>query len=289
MPNINIDISISKKESLKTVCKYAINKLYIPFDLFYLGELKPEDITRIHNSTDIKVYLSLPRILRANDDEYLLSLKTFLKNGKADGILVRNLEEIGYLESIEDDLNNEYISLNSRKQDYTPLCIDTDYTLYNWNKSALEFVRRYSVCNTVPMELSIHEAAEIGTDNMVYPIYGYAPLMISKNCIKKTCGDCTGQNNISYNYCLKDRKNKAFPVTVNCIHCYNEIYNSLPTSLHKYIYDLIKYNYTEFRLDFTFESNSDIDKLLTYYITDSRSGAFPCSEYTNAHIQKGAI
>ena len=280
---------IMKAEQLSSLLKYNLEKIYIPFDLFFWGLLNVDDIDRIHKKK-ISVYIVMPRIIRKRDNDYLETFKNFLMQGKADGVLIRNIDSVGYIESIRDDLYSQYISVNGEVSDYTSLMIESDYSLYNWNKQSHGFIKAYTASQTVPMELSIHEIRELEDSNLVFPIYGRASLMVSANCVKKTTGNCMADcTHGSFEWTLQDRKNKHFPVYSNCIHCYNEIFNSVPTSLHRQMVDIMKSGFSSFRLDFTDESNDMIEKILSYYIVDNRKGAFPISEYTTAHFNKGAI
>ena len=61
------------------------------------------------------------------------------------------------------------------------------------------------------------------------------------------------------------------------------------TSLHRQFVDIQKAGFNNFRIDFTDENSEMINKILTYYLLDNRKGSFPISEYTTAHINKGAI
>ena len=59
-------------------------------------------------------------------------------------------------------------------------------------------------------------------------VYGYLPMMVSAQCVKKTMEGCTGRPEVLY---LRDRKGKAFPVKNQCRFCFNTIYNESPLSL----------------------------------------------------------
>lgn len=285
----DISVSIMRIEQLATILKYDVKKIYIPFDLFFWGLIGVEDVDNIH-ADNKQVYISMPRIIRKRDEEYLDSLKEFLLLGKADGILLKNIEEVGYINSLEESLKKEFISINGKIEGYTSLMIETDYELYNWNKSSLAFNKSFSSKQTVPMELSVHEIKELGDKELIYPVYGRAPLMVTANCVKKTTGNCMADcTHGSFEWRLNDRKNKQFLVYSSCIHCYNEIFNSVPTSLHRQVVDIIQAGFSDFRIDFTDEDNKLIDRILDYYIVSNRKGSFPVADYTTAHFNKGAI
>ena len=287
---VEYSASILRSDQLQALKSFKLKRVFIPYDLFFIGQLDIKDIDSLHHDSKTEVFISMPRIVRKRDDEYLNSFKDFLKLGKADGVLIKNLDSLGYICSLKNDLESQYISINALVEGFTPLYVICDNSLYNWNISSLDFYRDYTYKQTVPFELSIHEIKELNDRDLICVIYGRAPLMVSANCIRKTTGNCS--QNVSgceFNLKLIDRKNKDSLVYNNCIHCYNEIYNSVPTSLHKYMLDLLKAGFHDFRLDFSDETRETISKILSYYITEQRSGSFPLDEYTAAHISKGAL
>ena len=102
MANELYSASVYNVSQIHEAMKYNLNKIYIPYDLFYTDEADIELIDKIHRETDINVYVSTPRILRKRDYKYLESFKAFLLKGKVDGVLVKNLEIIAFVEEIKD-------------------------------------------------------------------------------------------------------------------------------------------------------------------------------------------
>ena len=287
---VEYSASILRSDQLQALKSFRLKRVFIPYDLFFSGQLGITDIDSLHHDCKSEVYISMPRIIRKRDADYLNSLKDFLKLGKADGVLIKNIDSLGYICSLKNDLESQYISINASIDGFTPLYVISDHSLYNWNINSLDFNKDYTYAQTVPYELSIHEIKELVDRNLICIIYGRAPLMVSANCVKRTTGTCDQSNNgCNFDHKLIDRKNKDSLVYNNCIHCYNEIYNSVPTSLHKYMWDLIKAGFHDFRLDFTDENCEIISKILSYYVAEQRSGTFPLNEYTAAHISKGAV
>ena len=95
---VKYSASILKKEQLAAVSNYGIDRIYIPYDMFYTGQTDIHDIDFLHHDREIDVYLSLPRIIRKRDDEYLKSLASFLMLGKADGLLVKSIDGLGFVQ-----------------------------------------------------------------------------------------------------------------------------------------------------------------------------------------------
>ena len=151
----------------------------------------------------------------------------------------------------------------------------------------------------LPLELSARDLEALTENNpevqYLLTVYGRAPLMITAGCVRMTEKQCTRSANksrirkngeredLSF-WQISDRKKINFPVMCNCRHCYNVIYNSLPTSLHKL-------ERTPAACDalmvFTTEEGMETEALIRWF--SDRQGAFPIKEYTNGHIRRSAL
>ncbi len=280
----SLSLSVMSKEQLQQVFTeiekdlldkedIRIKRIYIPADLFYLKEIKVEEVKNVTKNESMEIYISLPRMLRKKDDFYLESIKDLLQMFK--GVLVKSLEGLAYLKEI----------------DYQGYVV-TDCSIYNWNRSALTFLNVQRDGFTYPLELTIHENRDLQDRNGEYIIYGRTPMMITANCIRKTMDCCNGKEN-SFSQSLQDRYKKQLPVYTNCIHCYNEIFNAVPMSVHKEIPQLIRYGFNRFRLDFTNENAKETKKLLNYFrnkiLCPQYTESFPLEEYTQGHMKEGAV
>ena len=83
---------------------------------------------------------------------------------------------------------------------------------------------------------------------------------------------------------LKDRYNVEFPVWVNCRHCTNTIYNSVPLSLHQYLAEQKRRGIRAIRLDFTDETAEKTREVLEFF--SEGKGTAP-AQYTTGHYKKG--
>jgi len=86
-----------------------------------------------------------------------------------------------------------------------------------------------------------------------------------------------------YHAVLKDRYRRGFPVVVDCLHCMNIIYNTVPFSLHR---ELSKWKgHVDLRVDFTLESGEETEKLLDAF---PGGAGFPqMGETTSGHEKRG--
>ena len=270
-----IRASVYSKEQLHALVfsGLQIERLYVPADLFYLKQADSNEVIAKAKEEGIEIYLSMPRILRTRDENYLSFVKE--RMNVFPGILVKNLETLYFLQ----------------KEGYQGR-IDTDFMLYHWNKSAIRFLDGFRDEFTYPLELSLREIKELDNREGMYVVYGRTPMMVSANCIRKTTGECR-QNANSFAQTLKDRYRKELPVYANCVHCYNEIFNAMPMSLHKDFSQLLKNNITRFRLDFTDESPKETIEITEYYlrkiVDSSFTREFPVKEYTTGHYKEGAV
>ncbi len=118
-------------------------------------------------------------------------------------------------------------------------------------------------------------------------IYGHLPMMITANCVVRTTSSCVCGSDANATAYLTDRYKKQLPVALNCDHCMNIIYNSVPLSLHGTMNKWI--NLTHNRLDFTVEDKVETKRVLAYFIqaVGEKESALPFTEYTTGHEKRG--
>lgn len=165
-----------------------------------------------------------------------------------------------------------------------------DFNLYAMNNVAVEWLTDQIDGYTVPVELNKDEIRHLDTKKGELILYGRTALMQSANCIFLTTGKCQ-KNNVVKVGMLTDRTKVKFPYRVHCEEkvCYNTIYNSVPTSLHKHkkIVDLLQVN--KLQLRFTIENAEETRRILDFY------KEFECQQkledapfaYTNGHFMRG--
>ena len=265
----------------------------------------PEQILSAAHDT-IPVLAALPHLLRSTDVGWMEGF--FAEFGqKFYGFVTRNLEEVAFLQE--------------REYDRTVIA---DSSLYCWNRPALESLKPYCGRNILPLELDQREIAATFSEDlprMILPVYGRAPLMISANCIRRTAGRCrryesreedrrdrqtgnqTGPASVtalshqkenaslpaeSMFYHLKDRTGAVMPVYIDCLHCQNVIYNSVPTSLLRSMisHDSLTKRVGGLLLGFTSESAQETKAILQQFQTGSET--LRNTAFTYGHYRKGA-
>ena len=147
---------------------------------------------------------------------------------------------------------------------------------------------------TLPLELSRKELQELSPAGKELIVYGRTPLMVTAGCVRKTLEQCALTQKKGKNgdfMTLTDRYRKIFPVWTNCIHCYNILYNSVPTSLHAFSDQLRKWKKTGFRMIFTTEKPEEARRITTFYreILAGRSEKDKTflGDYTSGYFKRG--
>ena len=145
---------------------------------------------------------------------------------------------------------------------------------------------------TAPLELNFYDIPEINK-SFSYMIYGRAPLMHTANCVLKTEGKCQkGLPNKESFVNLKDRLGVDFKIYTACDNnlCFNTIYNSKPTSLHKYYNRLKEKGLNTCIFSFTDENTDDLERI-TNFFEDVFAGknTEPPYDFTAFHMKNGIL
>ncbi len=258
-------ILISNFQQLKLAVSYSPERIYIPISLF---EQEQENIENLlSNMSTIDFYLALPHVFRQSDFQKKETLwKTILFEPYIKGVLIRNLDEIGFL--------NDMHYSGMKQLDYFVYCMNT-FTINFWKEKNYTW--------TSPLELNHKELNHLPFPDEAM-VYGQIPLMISANCISKTLGQC---NIKQQTHVLTDRMHKNFMVKTNCMYCYNVLYNCVPLSLHNYIHSF--HEKTRLRLEFTFENEALFHQICDFYLHENvhAENHFIIDEYTNGHFNRG--
>lgn len=280
-------VALQTAEQLTAVCDYIsqnrdfmVSRLILSCDLLIKDDYTCNfTINTCHSlrdlSSDTEMVIQLPFMMRASDyplmDRLLEILNTY---DIFQGILCPDLEGTGFFKSKE--YKGKYYA---------------DAGFYLWNSSAVCFWKDVFSGACLPYELKAAEQhalvnATLETMPWEKVVYGRIPMMRTANCVQKTTAKCLkNSKDKSATVMLTDRMGKKFPVQLNCLHCINTIYNSVPLSLHN---ETEKWSSVSLRLDFTLESGRETFDILDFY---SRSAFEKCSppfdEYTTGHEKRG--
>jgi len=143
---------------------------------------------------------------------------------------------------------------------------------------------------TAPFELSEKELHRLGVEDMTLVVYGRIPLMVTAHCVKKTMGLCRSGKGTECTedtepVVLTDRVGKKLTIKQNCMECYNLIYNPECLSLLDGGATVEKLNPRAIRLDFTFETKEETERILKS--AAGVSEAVTGTGYTRGHLKRG--
>lgn len=288
-------IFVSTREQLEALLEVALNghkisRVYVDSDVFF--GLSEDETYRIKKATEagVEFIVALPYVTREEDHDGTADLKTVLESlsGKEfSGLLVRNLEQLGYVR--ESSFDGKVI---------------LDYGVYVWNGQASSLVNecasgQFKVDEiSIPLEVTFHEAKEIADAvgkmsgiPVSYNIYGRTPMMISAGCVKKTLDKCSGRLH-EFNrevMHIVDRMDNVLPVTTNCRNCYNVIWNAVPTSLHKKLDNIINSGkFDHLRIDFSVENKKESAEILSAFLYGDQGVLMSLDKkgYTTGHFKR---
>lgn len=280
-----------KWENGRNVVENPETKPYLAVSVQTFGQfmkaMEREEITRIYVESELALEEKIFHAIQSQADgkEYFVAMPYIFRNHSVqkyeriyqrleknfDGVLIRNLESLNWL----------------RKHGYQKP-IRTDCNVYVWNQCSKWLLNEMGVEGfTAPAELNIRELAHLDLRWGSMVVYGYQPVMVTANCIRKTTEGCKRQ---SGSLSLTDRRQKKFVVKNFCEYCYNVIYNTAPLFLADKAEEILKMSVQELRLDFTVELPREAEDILASYCNGfirRISITQPESEFTRGHYKRG--
>ena len=244
-----------------------------------LAELPRNELTMLVSqckASNKKVYLLLPHIMRSSTYDEFLKNKALWMVDTIDGYVVKNFEEL-YLLKYE---------LKTKKE------IRLDYNMYVINREAEKFYQEMGIFDyTASIELNQTELMKLGCKNFDLLVYGYLPLMVSAQCVRKNTTECK-PGNFTEPAILEDRMHMKFRVKSNCNFCYNTIYNAKCLSLLSNQSEVLALAPKNLRLDFTFENEKEVAMVVDEFVRvycHGENGSLPGEEYSKGHFKRGIL
>lgn len=262
-------VSVEQKEQWEAaLSQEEVDGIYCSISMYSVKNFREEvlqDIQVTHQAGK-EYYLTLPYVLREGRlDNRIQAIREVGKS--ADGFVIRNLEELGYLKNL--GLERKAVG---------------DYSLYSFNDLSQNFLEDMGLLRTtVPLELNGKEIRRKECSRSEMIVYGYYPMMISAQCVKKTCGTCDHQSGTVQ---LKDRYGNYFMTKSFCDFCYTVIYNSVPTSLWEETEQIKSAGVQALRMNFTWENRKECKRLLELFV-QKKKNAFKMQDATKGHFKRG--
>lgn len=221
----------------------------------------------------MRVNLYMPHIFRTHARKYFEANKENLKNSAFDAFILRNIEELGYLNNSFEEKKFNYIF---------------DYTIYGMNSISQALLEDLGADRqTLPVELNLSELSKLYTKDKELIVYGRLPMMVTAGCLRKNILSCDKKSSLLY---LKDRMGKDMPVKNRCKFCYNTILNSLALSVIGIGESIKRLDAKVLRLMFTTENEKEIKKILKVYINyfiNEEECEEPVERFTRGHFKRG--
>ena len=264
--------TLEEQDQLEPVlgCK-EVDAVYADADGFHAEYWK--ETVKACKKAGKQCFLMMPHIFRQEAEEYFEICRDELEEAGFDGVVVRSLEEVGWIK--EQGLAEKL-----------PMIFDA--SLYTWNHRSLEVMEKEGAVRTVmPAELTVRELKARGAAGQEIMIYGNLPMMVSAQCIRKTMEGCSRRREILY---LKDRTGKQMAVKNHCTFCYNTIYNASPLSLLGMEDQVKGLMPGALRLQFTTESPRETARCLKAFADGflyGRKAELPFTDYTRGHMKRG--
>lgn len=217
-------------------------------------------------------YLALPHIFRRQTAEWYVKNWRQISGTAVDGYLVRNLEELSFLQ--------EMGVPSSKIQGDSNLYVTSNEAVCGWQMLSL-----YQY--TLPVELNAKELQQLNCAGGEMILYGYQPMMLSAQCLHKNTEGCDKTECTRY---LKDRYGKLFLVKNHCEDCYNIIYNISPLSLIHQLRNIQSLQPGSIRLSFTIEDRAETERIFKSYrqaIEGRLDRDNYLKDFTNGHFKRG--
>ena len=300
---LSVHASVKTISQAYSCLKEGADRLSLPHT-FLQGEGEEALKAMKKEFPDAELYLSLPVILRKQDEFRLRRLSDALDSGIFDGVQTASLSGWQWLAD----------------RGWTGGAA-LDHRLYLWNRKTCAFWADKMDTYCAPLELNRKSIYELPGKGQEIVVYGRIPMMVTANCIRKTAGDCpkekgkrAGQpggrscaparpsanavkKTDTKDYRLLDRYQAEFPVETDCAYCYNTIYNSVPLSLHGFLGEIAESGAEAVRLDFLEESGGQTAELMSLFSRLCTVRGTEAAElinrrvnwkFTTGHFKKGA-
>lgn len=264
---------VETKEQLQAVLQAEyINRVVLP-----LHWLETEDVISLQKACKEackSVYFALPAICRNGSWKQIDDcINKSILHSFGEGVYVNQIDSMAHIAK-------HYSSMQ---------CLG-DLHMYGTNREASDYLAQNLQGFTVSVELNKDELKHMNLLSGEMILYGRTPLMHTANCIFLTTGKCHKNHKEAVSK-LKDKTKAEFPYRGHCEEsiCYNTVYNSVPTSLHKHKTIIDSFMCQGYQLRFTTENFQETKTVLDLYQKYAKNEVItevPFA-YTNGHFLRG--
>ncbi len=267
-----LNVCISSPQMLSEVVRYP----FVDMITLDFTEQLESCLAKIHASGKM-AGVFFPFVFRKNSVQQFQNMQAVLR--KFERVWVRSYDSLGY--------TRDTLGIKAEQ-------IALDHNLYVYSEETAEaFAADGLEHYTVSLELNQKELGHMPNREGEFLLYGYAPLMVSAQCIYKNYDQCyKNRSGKDKNLYLKDRYFKKFFIKRNCKDCYNIIYNSQPISLFHHADGIRKLGFGSYRIAFVSENKEQIQNILHTFENAFRKGRTVKApeekdSFTNGHFRRG--
>lgn len=259
-----LSVRVMTYEQAGAAIECKADRIYIESEIMDMDQILR--IRKACAAAKTEFFMAAPRVFRKGyngyfEEEYIDSLKAL----SADGFLIRNIAEYGFLRRHGFDC--KYVA---------------DYTVYAFNNIAAEVLLDNGFDEiTIPIELNRGEIKHINIPDAELMVYSRIPLMVSAGCIDCNYASCHGPNPEFGTF--KDRKNANLTYLACCRHCYNIIYNSVPMYIADRAAEIEDIDPLHISCAFCSENANDVRRI----IQEVKAKAPAKGSFTRGHFTKG--
>ena len=272
----------------------AKGSFYDKLKVFVLNEKQLKTVTANQNIQNVVLPLSLAKqeavlsFLAECKCNIYLTLPAVCREAMWDSIS-KNIGLVNDKVNIKGYYVNQFDSLSYMKKNGISGEICGDIHLYCMNAYAATEISSYTDSYTLSVELNAEEMKHMPMAFAEIMIYGRYPLMNTANCVFLTHGKCQKKNGEAFTL-IKDRKGSMLPVIGNCTEsiCYNTVYNSVPTSLHRNASVISSLEPHALQIRFVDENPKQINEVLSLFDASFAKNHCPSESfaYTNGHYKR---
>lgn len=287
-------VLVETEEQLKALEDFPeISRIYVDSAMGgdFFAQTEAREICRKYRQEGKEIMLAMPYIFREHSRERMEKIAKKGMFREFDGILIRNYEEAEFVQAM---------NAEDKKENRGSEKVISDVSLYTMNKQAQEFWKKEgNIGYTIPYELNQKEIGKLGCGDGELVLYGYLPVMVSAQCLRKNLRGCAKtreeekasfsgeQENLLY---ITDRTGGQFAVRNFCRDCYNVIYNQVPVCLFSEKEAIERLNCRSYRLQFTIENEQKVKDILTSFRDVFMEGKMPLTDLkgsTRGHFRRG--
>lgn len=281
---LKLTVSVNTEEQAK-IANRVEQVTAIALDL---GSMAETAMINIAAQSVKEVLLILPAVIRRDTYAYL---EEAMRHVYMEKVYKTPLEQLFSMKQVKGFVIKSYEGIALYKKYVEPNSMQyarLDYNMYTFNREAKAFWKRLGITrSTASLELNGTQWRHNGCSGQEIVVYGRTVVMTSAQCVCKNTIECVGEQRTLY---LKDKFEKMYSCLNRCKYCYNQIYETVPVSLHEYAEEILSMKAQSVRVEFLQETKQEAEEILLFFVNtfiERKHSECPIKEYSIGHFRKG--